>query len=92
LTHAVLIDAAAVPNAAAMADPSYAATAPAATVQVAALLPVSTILTLILTSFVYKRVHRHRGDLALNTDDLPHEALKESHLHQPSSFQGETST
>lgn len=85
-------NAAAVPKAVALADPSYAAVAPAATVQVAASVIVTAILTPILTSFVYKTVHRRRGDLALNTDDLLHEALEENRLHQTSSFQGETST
>jgi 2-keto-3-deoxygluconate permease len=85
-------NAAAVPKAVAMADPSYAAIAPIATVQVAASIIVTAILTPILTSFVYKRVHRRRGDLALNTDDLLHEALEENRLHQTSAFQGEPST
>ena len=85
-------NAAAVPKAVAMADPSYAAVAPAATVQVAASIIVTAILTPILTSFVYKRVHRRRGDLALNTDDLLHAALEENRLHQTSSFHGEPST
>lgn len=52
---------AAVPKAVAMADPSYAAVAPAATVQVAASVIVTAILTPILTSFVYKRVQRRRA-------------------------------
>jgi len=53
---------------------------------------VTAILTPILTSFVYKRVHRRRGDLAPNTNDLLHEALEENRLHQTSSFHGEPST
>ncbi|HTJ88955.1 MAG TPA: 2-keto-3-deoxygluconate permease [Acidocella sp.] len=85
-------NAAAVPKAVGMADPSYAAIAPAATVQVAASVIVTAILTPILTSFVYKRVHRRRGDLAPNTNDLLHEALEENRLHQTSSFHGEPST
>jgi len=85
-------NAAAVPKAVALADPSYAAIAPAATVQVAASVIVTAILTPILTSFVYKTVHRRRGDLTLNTEDLLQEALEENRLHQTSSFQGETST
>jgi 2-keto-3-deoxygluconate permease len=52
---------AAVPKAVAMADPSYAAVAPAATVQVAASVIVTAVLTPILTSFVYKRVQRKRA-------------------------------
>ena len=51
---------AAVPKAVAMADPSYAAVAPIATVQVAASVIVTAILTPILTSFVYKRVQKRR--------------------------------
>jgi 2-keto-3-deoxygluconate permease len=52
---------AAVPKAVAMADPSYAAIAPAATIQVAASVIVTAVLTPILTSFVYKRVQRRRA-------------------------------
>jgi 2-keto-3-deoxygluconate permease len=52
---------AAVPKAVAMADPTYAAIAPIATVQVAASVIVTAILTPILTSFVYKRVQRQRA-------------------------------
>jgi 2-keto-3-deoxygluconate permease len=44
-----------------MADPNYAAVAPAATVQVAASVIVTAILTPLLTSFVYKRVQRRRA-------------------------------
>jgi 2-keto-3-deoxygluconate permease len=51
---------AAVPKAVAMADPSYAAIAPAATVQVAASVIVTAVLTPVLTSFVYKRVQKRR--------------------------------
>ena len=52
---------AAVPKAVAMADPSYAAIAPIATIQVAASVIVTAVLTPILTSFVYKRVQRRRA-------------------------------
>jgi 2-keto-3-deoxygluconate permease len=55
---------AAVPKAVAMADPTYAAIAPIATVQVAASVIVTAILTPILTSFVYKRVQRQRANAA----------------------------
>lgn len=51
---------AAVPKAIAMADPTYASIAPAATVQVAASVIVTAVLTPILTSFVYKRVLKRR--------------------------------
>jgi len=47
---------AAVPQAVALADPSYAAVAPAATVQVAASVIVTAILTPLLTSWWYRRV------------------------------------
>ncbi|MEO8481007.1 MAG: 2-keto-3-deoxygluconate permease [Acidobacteriota bacterium] len=47
---------AAVPQAVALADPSYAAIAPAATVQVAASVIVTAILTPLLTSWWYRRV------------------------------------
>jgi 2-keto-3-deoxygluconate permease len=52
---------AAVPKAVAMADPSYAAIAPLATVQVAASVIVTAVLTPILTSFVYRRVQQQRA-------------------------------
>lgn len=51
---------AAVPKAVAMADPSYAAIAPIATVQVAASVIVTAVLTPILTSYIYKRVQQQR--------------------------------
>jgi 2-keto-3-deoxygluconate permease len=49
---------AAVPQAVALADPSYAAVAPAATVQVAASVIVTAMLTPFLTSWWFKRVTR----------------------------------
>jgi len=52
---------AAVPQAVALADPSYAAVAPAATVQVAASVIVTAVLTPFLTSWWFKRVARQRG-------------------------------
>jgi len=52
---------AAVPKAVAMADPTYAAIAPIATVQVAASVIVTAVLTPILTSYVFKRVQRQRA-------------------------------
>lgn len=55
---------AAVPKAIALADPSYAAIAPIATVQVAASVIVTAVLTPILTSWMYRRVQKQRGDLA----------------------------
>jgi 2-keto-3-deoxygluconate permease len=55
---------AAVPKAIAMADPTYASIAPAATVQVAASVIVTAVLTPILTSFVYKQVLKRRAAAA----------------------------
>jgi 2-keto-3-deoxygluconate permease len=52
-----------VPQAVAMADPSYAPVAEAATVQVAASVIVTAVLTPLLTSWVYKRVTREREEL-----------------------------
>ncbi len=54
-------NAAAVPKAIALADPSYHAIAPVATVQVAASVIVTAVLTPLLTSWMYKRVHRRRA-------------------------------
>jgi 2-keto-3-deoxygluconate permease len=51
---------AAVPQAVALADPSYAAVAPAATVQVAASVIVTAVLTPLLTSWWFKRLVRQR--------------------------------
>jgi 2-keto-3-deoxygluconate permease len=51
---------AAVPQAVALADPSFAPVAGAATVQVAASVIVTAILTPLLTSWQYKRVMRKR--------------------------------
>ncbi len=52
---------AAVPKAIAMADPSYAAIAPVATVQVAASVIVTAVLTPILTAWMYRRVQREKA-------------------------------
>lgn len=54
-------NAAAVPQAIALADPTYRAIAPIATVQVAASVIVTAVLTPMLTSFVYKRVQARRA-------------------------------
>ncbi len=54
-------NAAAVPQAVALADKSYMAIAPAATVQVAASVIVTAILTPLLTSWWYRRVVRQRA-------------------------------
>jgi 2-keto-3-deoxygluconate permease len=52
---------AAVPKAIAMADPSYEAIAPVATIQVAASVIVTAILTPILTAWMYRKVQKERG-------------------------------
>ena len=54
-------NAAAVPKAIALADPSYAAIAPAATVQVAASVIVTAVLTPMLTSWMFRRVQKQRA-------------------------------
>ena len=51
---------AAVPQAVALADPSYAAVAGAATVQVAASVIVTAVLTPLLTSWWYKKVNKEK--------------------------------
>jgi 2-keto-3-deoxygluconate permease len=53
-------NAAAVPQAVALADTSFAPIAAAATIQVAASVIVTAVLTPLLTSWWYKRVHRER--------------------------------
>lgn len=57
-------NAAAVPQAVAMADTSYAAIAPVATVQVAASVIVTAILTPLLTSWTYKKVQKEKANQA----------------------------
>lgn len=52
---------AAVPKAVAMADPNYAGIAPAATVQVAASVIVTAILTPILTAWMFRKVGKERA-------------------------------
>jgi 2-keto-3-deoxygluconate permease len=47
-----------------MADPTYTAIAPIATIQVTASVIVTAVLTLILTSFVYNHVQRRRAGAA----------------------------
>jgi 2-keto-3-deoxygluconate permease len=51
-------NAAGTPQAVALADPSYAAIAPLATIQVAASVIVTAILTPVLTAYVHRRVHK----------------------------------
>jgi 2-keto-3-deoxygluconate permease len=54
-------NAVATPNAVALADPSYAAIAPIATVQVAASIIVTAVLTPLLTTWIYRRQRRRRA-------------------------------
>jgi len=83
-------NAAAVPKAVAMADPSYAAIAPAATVQVAASVIVTAVLTPVLTSYMYRRVHKRRGDYVAETnEELLHEAIETQRAHPTSAYPGE---
>lgn len=55
---------AAVPKAVAMADPTYSAIAPMATVQVAASVIMTAILTPLLTTWMYSKVQKKRADQA----------------------------
>jgi 2-keto-3-deoxygluconate permease len=66
---------AAVPKAIAMADPTYASIAPAATVQVAASVIVTAVLTPILTSYVFKRVQQRRAAQAAVHATVPPAAV-----------------
>jgi 2-keto-3-deoxygluconate permease len=54
-------NAAATPNAVAAADPAFLAIAPIATIQVTASVIVTAILTPLLTTWMYKRVHKKRA-------------------------------
>jgi len=58
---------AAVPQAVALADPTFAAVAPAATVQVAASVIVTAIMTPLLTAWWYRKVGRARLAAAVET-------------------------
>ncbi|MGA2551900.1 MAG: 2-keto-3-deoxygluconate permease [Burkholderiaceae bacterium] len=53
-------NAAGTPNAVALADPTYAAIAPVATVQVAASVIVTAVLTPVLTTWMYKRANARK--------------------------------
>ncbi len=57
-------NAAATPNALAAADSAYLAIAPIATIQVTASVIVTAILTPLLTTWMYKRVHKKRAEEA----------------------------
>ena len=56
---------AAVPQAVALADPNYAGVAPAATVQVAASVIVTAVLTPLLTAWMFRKVGKERAAQAL---------------------------
>lgn len=63
---------AAVPKAVAMADPTYNAIAPIATVQVAASVIVTAVLTPILTSWMYNKVQKERAEKGIVGDEKLH--------------------
>ena len=54
-------NAAGTPSAVGLADPAYAAIAPLATIQVTASVIITAILTPLLTTWMYKRVHKKRA-------------------------------
>lgn len=60
---------AAVPRAIALADPSYAAIAPVATVQVAASVIVTAVLTPMLTAWMFRKVQRERA-VSMNYEEV----------------------
>jgi 2-keto-3-deoxygluconate permease len=63
---------AAVPQAVALADPSYAGVAPAATVQVAASVIVTAVLTPLLTAWMFRKVVKQRAaKAALVSETIP---------------------
>jgi len=62
---------AAVPKAVAMADPTYGGIAAIATVQVAASVIVTAILTPILTSWMYNKVQKERANQAVVDGTIP---------------------
>ena len=67
---------AAVPQAVALADPSFAAVAPAATVQVAASVIVTAIMTPLLTAWWYRKVGRERLAAAVQSGQPEAAALE----------------
>jgi 2-keto-3-deoxygluconate permease len=52
-----------------MADPTFAAIAPIATLQVAASVIVTAVLTPLLTAFVYRRVQKQKQQQQASTAD-----------------------
>jgi 2-keto-3-deoxygluconate permease len=71
---------AAVPQAIAAADPSYAAIAPVATVQVAASVIVTAVLTPLLTAWIYRKVQKESAEKT-RTEEL-REPLLEGTLYE----------
>lgn len=71
---------AAVPQAIATADPSYAVIAPVATVQVAASVIVTAVLTPLLTAWIYRKVQKESAEETL-TEEL-REPLLEGALYE----------
>jgi len=70
-----------VPNAIALADPTYAAIAPIATVQIAASVIVTAVLTPLLTAWMYRRVQAQRA--LTGTDDESLRALADPAVPAP---------
>jgi 2-keto-3-deoxygluconate permease len=60
----------AVPKAVALADPTYAAIAPIATVQVTASFVVTALLTPMLTAWMYRRVHGKAAAAGTQAEEL----------------------
>jgi 2-keto-3-deoxygluconate permease len=66
---------AAVPRAIALADPTYAAVAPVATVQIAASVIVTAVLTPLLTAWMFRKVQRERASEVAETPAVAVESL-----------------
>jgi len=75
-------NAAGTPQAIALADHSYATIAPAATVQVAASVIVTAVLTPILTAWVFRKEQKKQMQLSAQVD-LEHRELQGEEVHYP---------
>lgn len=77
-------NAAAVPKAIALADPRYLAIAPIATVQIAASLIVTAVLTPLLTTWIYNQVQKQRaaGESAFVPEQVPGHVIPVLPHHQ----------
>jgi 2-keto-3-deoxygluconate permease len=75
-------NAAGTPQAIALADHSYATIAPAATVQVAASVIVTAVLTPILTAWVFRKEQKKQMHLSAQVD-LEHRELQGEEVHYP---------